>query len=130
MICHPDFSGFVAETKLESSVRLYRGRVAITVSDMETPGAFSGDDRVALAKAANQLLTVRGVDAAFALLVGDGQVLISARSNGKINVQLIMEKLGGGGHFDAAGAQTSGMTVREVIQKLKHAIDLTLDGES
>jgi c-di-AMP phosphodiesterase-like protein len=125
-----DFSGFVAETKLESSVRLYRGRVAITVSDMETPGAFSGDDRVALAKAANQLLTVRGVDAAFALLVGDGQVLISARSNGKINVQLIMEKLGGGGHFDAAGAQTSGMTVREVIQKLKHAIDLTLDGES
>ena len=125
-----DYAGFVTETKLESSVRLYRDRVAITVCDKEDGAAFTGEDRVSLANAAGQLLTVRGVDAAFTMLVGGDKVLISARSNGKLNVQLIMEKLGGGGHYDAAGAQTSGQTPREVIQKLKHAIDLTLDGAS
>jgi len=122
-----DYSGFVTETKLEASVRLYRDRIAITVSDLEEERPFSGEDRISLANAADQLLTVRNVDAAFTMLTSGENIMISARSNGRINVQLIMEKLGGGGHYDAAGAQVSGQTPREVIQHLKHAIDVTLD---
>ncbi|MCQ2427382.1 MAG: DHH family phosphoesterase [Clostridia bacterium] len=125
-----DYSGFVTETKLESSVRLYRDRIAITVDDLDGDRPFTGDDRVSLANAADSLLTVRNVDAAFSMLVNGDSALISARSGGKINVQLIMEKLGGGGHYDSAGAQISGKSPREVIQKLKHAIDLTLDAEN
>ena len=50
-------------------------------------------------------------------------MVISGRSKGKINVQLILEKLEGGGHFDMAGAQVEGATVAEVYEMLKEAID-------
>ena len=54
--------------------------------------------------------------------IGD-VIHISARSNGSLNVQLILEKIGGGGHYDAAGAQLTGVTMREAVEKLKAAID-------
>ena len=60
----------------------------------------------------------------------DRQVLMSARSLGDINVQLIMEKLGGGGHLTVAGAQFDNMTVDEVRQQLKQAIDEYLEEEN
>ena len=82
----------------------------------------SGGDRVAAAKAADKLLTLRGVEASFALALVPGGVAISARSKGKINVQLLMEKLDGGGHFDMAGAQVSG-GVGEAYELLTAAID-------
>ena len=63
------------------------------------------------------------------LIRTDDSIIISARSNGNINVQLIIEKLGGGGHYDSAGAQIKDSTSREVIEKLKKAIDEYLDGE-
>lgn len=123
-----DFSGFVTETKLESSVRIYRGRVAMTVSDIDGGSEITAEDRISLARAADTLLTVRDVDAAIAMLVCGGTVVVSARSNGSINVQQILEKIGGGGHFDAAGAQIEDTTVRDVIQQLKQAVDEYLDG--
>lgn len=80
------------------------------------------EDRIAASKAADKLLGIRGVEAAFAFAVVGNSIAISARSKGKINVQLIMEKLEGGGHFDMAGAQVGG-GVTEAYELLCGAID-------
>ena len=73
------------------------------------------------------MLTLRGVEAAFTMVrIGD-QIHISGRSSGKINVQLILEKLHGGGHFDVAGAQVSSSSVVAVLDTLKSSIDEYLD---
>ena len=121
-----DLSSFVTESKLGSEVRLYRERLAITVCE----GNGTPDDRIAAAKAADTLLTVQNIDAAFVLIRTDEAIAISARSNGKINVQLILEKIGGGGHFDSAGAQVKNTVSKEVLEQLKGAIDEYLDGEN
>lgn len=121
-----DLSSFVTEAKLGSEVRLYRERIAITVCE----GSGTPDDRIAASKAADTLLTVQNIDAAFVLIRTDEAIAISARSNGKINVQLILEKIGGGGHFDAAGAQVKNTVSKEVLEQLKGAIDEYLDGDT
>lgn len=118
-----DMQSFVTESKLGSGVKLYRGRIAITICD----GEGTADDRIAASKTADTLLNVKQVDAAFVLLRTETSVIISARSNGKVNVQLILEKLGGGGHFDSAGAQVAATDTREVLSKLREAIDQYLD---
>ena len=120
-----DLDSFVTESKLGSEVRLYRERIAITVYE----GNGGPDDRIAASKTADTLLTVQNIDAAFVLIRTDDAIIISARSNGKVNVQLILEQMGGGGHFDSAGAQLKGADSREVIEKLRAAIDTYLDGE-
>ncbi|MGM9643396.1 MAG: DHH family phosphoesterase [Eubacteriales bacterium] len=120
---YADLESFVTEAKLGSEVRLYRERIALTVCE----GSGTPDDRIAASKTADTLLTVEGIDAAFVLIRTDEEIAISARSNGTINVQLILEKIGGGGHFDAAGAQVKNTVSREVLEQLKHAIDEYLD---
>lgn len=114
-----EFNDFMSEAKFGSNVTLYMEKIAITQSNGNDPSF----DRVAAAKAADKLLTVRGVEASFALVEIDGVIHISARSNGGINVQLILEKLGGGGHFDAAAAALRGEDMRAVLYRLKDAID-------
>ena len=84
-------------------------------------------DKIPAAKAANRLLTVEGVKASFAIVPIGDEVHISARSSGTINVQLILEQLKGGGHFDAAGARIDGVKVLEAEKMLKAAIDKYLD---
>ena len=113
---------YVREGRFRQNVMIYRGNMAITCP--QTDDAEVGPaDQVIAAKAANNLLTVAGVEASFALIrIGD-RVHISARSNGKINVQLILEELRGGGHYDAAGAQLTGVTIKEAVEMLKGAID-------
>ena len=70
------------------------------------------------------MLMINGIDASFAMVrIGETTVHISAQSNGKINVQLIMEELGGGGHFDGAGAQVREKSTAEVMAAMKAAID-------
>ncbi len=118
-----NFDNFMSEAKFTSNVTMYRDRIAITKSDGSDP-AF---DRVAASKAADKLLTVRNVDAAFALVQIGDTVHISARSNGSINVQLVLEKLHGGGHFDAAGAQVTNSTMKQALLDLKDAIDEYLE---
>ncbi len=120
---YADLDSFVTESKLGSEVRLYRERIALTVCE----GNGTPDDRIAASKTADTLLTVQGIDAAFVLIRTDSAIAISARSNGSINVQLILEKLGGGGHFDSAGAQIKNTVSREVLEQLKTAIDSYLD---
>ncbi len=111
---------FMREAKFESNVIIYRDIIAIAVR--ESDGA-TGDDRIAAAKAADRLLTVSGVMASFALVRVDETVHISARSQGNVNVQLILERMRGGGHYDVAGAQLRGVPMQTVLEQLKSAID-------
>ena len=74
-------------------------------------------------------MTIDGIEASFALLHAENTVNISARSHNKINVQLIMQKLGGGGHFDMAGAQLTHTSLEAASQQLKAAIDEYLDND-
>ena len=110
-----------------SRTRIYRGRIAITWMGNDGTRSERINERVAAAKAADRLLTVRGIDASFALVTIGDSVSISARSGDAINVQIIMEKLGGGGHFDMAGAQIKDSTLAYACELLKGAIDDYLD---
>jgi c-di-AMP phosphodiesterase-like protein len=119
-----NYSDYIREVRFRSNVEIYRGITAITVvEDAETDAS----DRIIAAKAADNLLKVNGIEASFAA-VRLGDVLhISARSAGKINVQLIMEELGGGGHFEGAGAQMKDKSAAEMLTALKAAIDKHLN---
>ena len=75
------------------------------------------------AKAADELLTISDVTASFVLGDTGDKITISGRSIGDINVQVILEKLGGGGHITLAGAQVEGKTIKEVKQELITRID-------
>ena len=95
---------------------IVRGNIALVTIDEEC-------DRVTAAKAADELLTIQGVDASIVAYRKGSGVYMSARSLGEINVQVILETLGGGGNSTTAGGQIGGMTVEEVRGKLLEAID-------
>ena len=100
----------------------YYDRYAIAVSTAGGPSA-----RLICSKAADELLTIENVDASFVISAFNDSVNISARSLGRINVQLIMEKLGGGGHHSMAAAQIAGVTPKEAEARLQAAIEEYLD---
>ena len=82
------------------------------------------------AQAANELLNVVNVKASFVVTEYKGEVYISARAVDEVNVQLIMERLGGGGHMNIAGAQIEGKTPAEVVELLKKTIkEMTEEGD-
>ena len=109
----------------DSSARIYRDVVAITW--LNTEREPSPEDRVAAAKAADNLLSLKGIEASFAMVLMGDTVAISGRSKGDINVQLILEKLQGGGHFDVAGAQVKNATLQSAYELLKSAINEYFD---
>lgn len=112
--------------KFGQKVEVYRNSMAIAVN-FEV--GDSSTDRSLAAKAADGLLAVEGVSASFALMQIEDTIHISARSNGSVNVQLILEKLKGGGRYDSAGAQLKSATIQQALLKLKHAIDSYFDLE-
>ena len=99
---------------------MFRDDIAIAAVEEEV-------DRVTAAKATDELLTLQGVRASFVLFKKGEGVNLSARSLGEINVQIIMEKLGGGGNSTAAGAQVPQGTVDAVREQLMNAIDEYLE---
>lgn len=105
------------KTKLVASAIVYEC-CAIATSDIKTD-----DIRIIAPQAADELLGIAGVDAAFVIYENNGVMCYSARSMGAMNVQIIMEKLGGGGHQTMAGAQLEGVTYKEARERLKAAID-------
>lgn len=116
-------SDLAKEARFHTSINMYRDGIAVSTCDGETDDSF----RIIASKAADKMLTLKNVEAAFTLVrIGD-EIHISGRSNGKINVQLILEKLHGGGHFDVAGAQVVSDSVLDVAEMLKSAIDEYLD---
>ena len=121
-----DLDDFIREAKFETDVEIYRSVIAISMNVNNENSPF---DRVAAAKAADKLLSVEGVEASFAVCCVDDYVHISARSEGSVNVQLIVEKIGGGGRFDVAATQLYGVTPQQARKMLTDAIDSYLDGE-
>lgn len=107
--------------EFESKARIYRDSIAITW--LSPDAKSSPNDRVIAAKVADHLLSVKGVKASFALIKIGNDVSISGRSKGEINVQLILERLKGGGHFDLAGAQIRNTVLSTACDMLKDAID-------
>lgn len=106
------------KSELVSSASVYRN-CAIAVTEKITD-----DMRIAAPQAADELLGVSDVNASFVISkTAVGEVSLSCRSLGAVNVQLIAEKLGGGGHQTMAGAQFKGESTGQVYQKLKEAID-------
>ncbi|MEG0133937.1 MAG: DHHA1 domain-containing protein, partial [Clostridium sp.] len=77
---------------------------------------------VIIAKSADELLNISGILASFVLAEIDGSIYISARSIGDINVQIVLEALGGGGHMNMAGTKITNKPIEEVLQDLKDAI--------
>jgi len=110
---------FMREAKFSMNVITYRQMFAISMSE----GDGNPQDRIAAAKAADKLLSVSGVMASFALVQVGESVHISARSAGNINVQLILERMGGGGYYEAAGAFLKDSSMTGALTALKQAID-------
>lgn len=87
------------------------------------------DDRILLAQVAEALLSINGIDAAFMISrLGNDTVGVSARSYQQVNVQLLMEALGGGGHLNSAAAQVKNQSVAEVYEQLKTYLELEYGG--
>ena len=88
------------------------------------------EDNVLAAQAADELLNISGIQASFVFVTIDNEIYISGRSLGDINVQLILEMLGGGGHMTMAGAKLEKINLKEAVEKLELAIDKYLrEGE-
>ncbi|MBP5167329.1 MAG: DHH family phosphoesterase [Oscillospiraceae bacterium] len=102
------------------NVVMYREGIAIATGDGHM-------DRVVAAQAADDLLDIYGVTASFVICSDGDETVISARSLGDVNVQFILEKLGGGGNKSAAGAQIRGKSPEETITELKEKIDEYLE---
>ncbi len=102
-----------------SQAEIYRHAFAISTCSSE--GIQS--PTVVGAQAANELLNIRGVKASFVLTEYQNQIFVSARSIDEVNVQIIMEKMGGGGHLSVAGCQLNGVSISEGIGILKGTLD-------
>ncbi len=105
------------KSQLVSGAEVYKG-CAIATSSWEME-----DLRIAAAQAADELLSIQGVKASFVLYRTGNDVNFSARSLGDINVQVILEEFGGGGHFNMAGAQVKNISVNEARRALIRALD-------
>ena len=99
-----------------AAAQVYEG-CAISVSD-DVPA----DMMVVVPQAANDLLSISGVEASFVAVDTGSGINVSARSMGDVNVQVIMEQLGGGGHLTMAGAQLREATLKETKQRLMDII--------
>lgn len=106
------------KVKLVAGAEIYRGCAIALSPDRDAP-----DMQVTAAQAADELLTIQGVQASFLIFEMNGLMWFSARSMGQLNVQIIMEKLGGGGHLTMAGAQLRDTSPAEAKEKLIAAID-------
>ena len=116
-----DLEHTVEKFGILQDAKIYRPGVAVAACETE-------QDRVVAAQAADELLNVSGISASFVLFATkEGGVIISARSMGEVNVQLVLEKLGGGGNQSAAGAQVKNMSLRDAVNTLCATIDEYLD---
>ena len=112
-----DLKDMVTKYDIIRRAEMYRSNIAVSV--VEEPGV----DRVAAAQAADDLLTLKGVQASFVVYAAEGAVLMSARSLGEINVQVILEALGGGGNSTTAGARIEDTDPESVRQQLIGVLD-------
>lgn len=119
-----DLTELTTISGFESKLKVYRGVTVISVNERDD---LTPDDDKYAAIAADKLLTLEGVNASFTLCVIGDKVRIKARSNGNLNVQLVLEQLGGGGHFDQAATVLGGVGLEGACNMLKDAIDNVLN---
>ncbi len=116
-----DLRMYIQKSRIISNAKVYRDNIAI---------AFCEDNeretQIVVAQAADELLDIKGIEAAFVLAAIGGKIIISGRSLDSINVQVILEKLGGGGHITIAGAQLKHNSLSLAEMRLKAAIDEVL----
>lgn len=120
-----DMNEYKAVAKAVSMAEVYKECYAISIfngNGIKTPS-------IGGAQAANELLDIRGIKASFVFTQVDDVIFVSARSIDEVNVQIIMEKLGGGGHMTVAGAQLTGESVESAISKLKDTLDEMMDNQ-
>ncbi|MCQ2420483.1 MAG: DHH family phosphoesterase [Clostridia bacterium] len=111
-----DLDATLLRYQIVQAARLYRNEIAIASIDRRVT-------RTIAAQAADELLNISGIQTSFVLYPADNQVIISARSIGSCNVQVILEKLGGGGNAATAGAQIRDKAMRDVLTELVASID-------
>ncbi len=112
-----DFDNYIKVSEIVRSAEIYKNTIAIA--------KYYGDEEnsIFIAQAADDLIDIKGIEAAFVIFRRGEDTIISARSNGKINVQVIMEKMGGGGHQLVAGCQSKELTVDRSIMQIKEILD-------
>ncbi|MBR3634830.1 MAG: DHH family phosphoesterase [Lachnospiraceae bacterium] len=119
-----DANAYKAKADTVSHAVIYRDMFAIApcspVQSVQSPTEIG-------AQAANDLLNIKGVKGSFVCTPYQDRVYISARSIDEVNVQVIMERMGGGGHMNMAGAQIEGVSVEEAMAQLKYTLDTMLD---
>ena len=121
MLLQNDFQDTMSKYQIIKSARLYRQELAIAALNNSTT-------RVLAAQAADELLNISGITASFVLYPDGDQVIVSARSIGSANVQMILEPLGGGGNTATAGAQMKNTNVKDALDRLVESIDKFYEG--
>mgnify|MGYP002600669627 CR=1 FL=1 len=117
-----DMESYRAKAEAMRRAEVYREEYAIAQcpGDIESPTVLA-------AQTANELLDISGIKASFVLTVYEGKIYMSARSIDEVNVQIIAEKLGGGGHINSAGAQFDHTNIEEAVNALKETIDKMIE---
>lgn len=112
-----DMDAYKAKAAAVREAEIFMDSIALSICPVN-----SVNTSLTAAQAADDLLNVAGIKASIVLCQMEDTIYVSARSFGDINVQLIMEKVGGGGHLSVSGAQMTGMTIQEAYEKIKNAI--------
>jgi len=121
-----EFTEFKIKAEAISSAEAYLDQFAIAICAADE----ADSPTVLAAKVANELLDVKNIKASFVLTEFNNKIYISARSIDEVNVQVVMEKLGGGGHLSVAGCQLEDITIEEAVIKLKNTLDtMVKEGE-
>lgn len=118
-----DMEAYKARAEAVRHARVYRGAFAVSVC----PGDNIESPTIVGAQAANELLNIVGIKASFVLTEYNNKIYISSRSIDEINVQLIMERMGGGGHLNMAGTQLKDCTMEEAEAQLQDIIDVMIE---
>lgn len=118
-----NMDAYKARAEAVRHARVYRGAFAISIC----PGENIESPTIVGAQAANELLNIVGIKASFVLTDYNDKIYISSRSIDEINVQIIMERMGGGGHLNMAGTQLTDCTVEEAEEQLKATLDQMIE---
>ncbi|WP_162146876.1 50S ribosomal protein L9 [Acholeplasma granularum] len=120
-----DLSRIIEQNELLSHVEIFLDRFAIVKTNKQYK------DRTFIAQVSELLLDIKGIDASFTIVLFEqNQVAVSARSFGAVNVQVLMEEMGGGGHLSSAATQIKDVSVDDAYNQLKHILELEYGGDN
>lgn len=119
-----DLELFKLKAEAVKRAEIYRSGIIVSYCD-----SYGENSNILAAQTADDLLNVTGIRASVVLCRNEGRVFVSARSYGDVNVQLMLEKIGGGGHLTMAGVQMEDGSIEEAMNKIKEAIDRYIEEE-